>query len=131
VSKLLAALLALLSAPAIAMEITGQNCGVAEKGHRVVEDEAGWQALWKELAKTAPKQDFKKEFAVAVFAGTRASGGHKVLIDEPLAEKDALVVRFAVQKPKGMATMQMTTPFAVKTFARSGKRPVRVEERKP
>jgi hypothetical protein len=130
VSSLTAVLLLALS-PAFAMENSGAHCGVTELSHRVVEDAAGWEQLWKELGKPAPKLDLKKEFAVAVFAGTRPSTAYKVVIDAPKAEKDALVVRYAVLKPKGMAGMMMTTPYAVRTFARAAGKTVKVEERKP
>jgi hypothetical protein len=123
-------LLLLAAAAALAMDFKGQNCPVETPGHRLIESPAAWTALWKDLGKPAPAQEFAKSFAVAVFAGRKPTGGWSIAFDEPKPEKDALVVRYAVKKPKGMATMALTAPYAVRTFAKTG-RPVRVEERKP
>lgn len=128
-SKLLAVLLAL--SPAFAMEMKGQQSQVTIPGHRLVRTGSEWKKLWKELGKPAPKQDFKKEFAVAVFAGTRPTGGFAIVVDEPKEEGGALVVRYAILKPKGMATMALTSPYVVKVFPKSGDKAILVEERQP
>lgn len=117
---LLAALLA-WAAPAAKGKVApmqGSYCAVSEPGHRVVESAAAWKKIWQELGRPAPPADFAKQFAVAVFAGERPSGGWGIVFEEPAAEGQALVVRYRVTPPKGMATMAFTQPYAVRMFDR-------------
>ena len=111
------------------METEGSYSRVSRPGHEVIETPQQWQELWKKLGKKAPSADLANNFAVAVFAGTRNSGGYGIVFDAPVEEKGVLVVRYKVTRPKGMATMALTTPYAVKLFPRHGKLPVRAEGR--
>lgn len=110
------------------METEGSYCKVATPGHRVVESEAQWAALWKEIGSKPPRADFSKSFAVGVFAGTRHSGGFAIRFDEPRDAGDALIISYRVVGPKGMATMALTQPYAVRLFPKTTKR-IRVEGR--
>jgi hypothetical protein len=139
VTKAAALLLLLLAGAAAAMprkprvdrsmETEGSYCRVTQPGHEVVSTPAEWDALWKKIGKKPPSADLVNDFAVAVFAGTRNSGGYGIVFDPPVEEKGALVIRYAVTRPKGMATMALTQPYAVRLFPRRGKLPVRVEGR--
>lgn len=111
------------------MENEGSYSKVTQPGHEVVQTPEQWRALWDKLGKAAPSADLSKNFAVAVFAGTRNSGGYGIVFDAPVKEQDALVVRYKVTKPKGMATMALTQPYAVRLFPRQSGLPVRVEGR--
>lgn len=109
------------------METTGQYSKLDKPGHRLVQTPEEWAALWKDIGRPAPQADLDKNFGVAAFAGTRNTGGYKIVFEAPVEEKGTLVVRYAVVKPKGMmVTMSLTQPYAVRLFSKSGK-PVRVE----
>lgn len=86
--------------------------------HRLVETQAEWDKLWKELGKPAPAADFKTHFAAAVFLGEKPTGGWGVRWSEPAPEGDKLVVRYAVKKPEGFVTQAFTRPWAVRLFER-------------
>lgn len=131
--------IALLVAPADAMsrkprmdksmETHGTYSSIDKPGYRLVTTAQQWKTLWSELKRPAPAEaDFARHFAVAAFAGTRESGGFGIVFDKPVAEKDVLVIRYVITRPKGMATMALTQPYAVKFFPKSEK-PVRVEGR--
>ena len=111
------------------METEGSYCKVSQPGHEVVQTPAQWQALWHKIGKKTPSADLANNFAVAVFAGTRNSGGYGIVFDAPVEEKGALVIRYKVTRPKGMATMALTEPYAVRLFSRHGELPIRVEGR--
>lgn len=110
------------------METEGQYGRIDEPGYRIIATQEQWSALWKELHKPVPAADFKTRFAVAAFAGSRNSGGYKVVFDAPVEEGGALVIRYAVQRPKGMATMAFSQPYAIQFFPKTDK-PIKVEGR--
>ena len=129
-------LLAVLAASALAaapkggapMEWKGSFCPVEKASHRVVETSAAWEALWKELGKPSPAADLKKHFAVAVFLGSRPTGGYSAVFEEAADEKGQTVVRYSVRGPQGMAIQAFTQPYAVRLYPRTGK-PARAEAR--
>lgn len=132
---LLTAILTAASLPAAAMmrkpridksmETSGQHSKVDQPGHRVVETREQWEALWKELGRPAPQADLASHFAVAAFAGTRNTGGYKIVFDAPVEEKDSVLIRYWVVKPKGMmVTMSLTHPYAVQLFPKTDKKVV-------
>ena len=108
----------------------GSFCPVDKPSHRVVETPEAWTALWKELGKPAPEVDLEKHFAIAVFLGTRPTGGYGVSFDEPVDGKKETVVRYSVRPPRGMAIQAITQPYAVRLFPRAGK-PARAEAKAP
>ena len=110
------------------METEGSYCKISTPGHRVVETPQQWVQLWKDLGKKAPPIDLSKQVAVAVFAGLRNTGGYAIAFEPPKIEGDAVVVRYTIAKPKGMAIMALTQPYAIKMFPRNGKK-FRVEGR--
>lgn len=112
------------------METDGVYSKIDKPAARVIDTPEQWAALWKDLGKPAPSADLEANFGVAVFAGTRNSGGYGIVFDKPKDEGGKTVVRYAVTEPKGMAIMALTQPWAVRLFPRTGK-PVVVEERRP
>lgn len=137
-SKLAWAALLLAAAPLLAMprkprvdksmETNGQHCRVAEPGYRVITANAQWLALWKDLGRPAPAADLTKYFAVAAFAGTRNSGGYSVVFDEPKTQPASILIGYKISRPRGMAIMALTQPYAVKLFPKAD-RPVKVAGR--
>jgi len=97
------------------MEWTGSFSPFENPEHVVVKTDAEWSALWKKIGKPAPAADFKRYFAVAVFMGTKPTGGYS-LVWEPAPG----VIRYRVKKPSGMAIEALTQPYAIKLFEKSG-----------
>ena len=99
------------------MDWKNQGNGPAQPGHLLVSGEPVWLSVWKRLGQAAPPLDFKTHIAVAVFVGERPTGGWTVDWSSE-AKGDDLVVRFAIKKPRGMATQAFTRPWAVRAFPR-------------
>jgi len=74
--------------------------------------------LWLMVGQDAPALDFKKYFAVAVFAGERPSGGWTVEFLEPVPKGMDLVVRYRIKEPTGFSTQALTQPWKVRAFPR-------------
>jgi hypothetical protein len=104
------------------METEGSHCKVSEPGHRVVETPRQWAELWSDIGKPAPRVDLSKQVAVAVFAGLRNTGGFSIDFEPPKLAGDTMTVRYKIVKPKGMAIMALTQPYAIKMFPRDAKK---------
>ena len=108
----------------------GLQSQVTQAGHKVITDAESWKNLWTSaLGSEAPEVDFSKRFAVAVFAGTRHTGGYSVEFLAPEMKDGTLVVRYKVRAPSagGFVIQAFTQPYGIQLFAAAGK-PVRVEE---
>lgn len=98
------------------MEWRGQYGGVATPGHEVIADAAAWEAAWAKAGDPAPPApDFAKRVAVAVFLGSKPTGGYRVSFRTE-AEGDDLVVRYRAEAPTGLVTQAFTQPWAVRVF---------------
>ena len=103
------------------MQWQGAFCGVVEAQARVVEDEAQWKRLWKDIGAEEPGvPDFKARFAVAVFLGQRNTGGYAARLMEPESAGGATVVRYKVSAPKGLVIQAITQPYHVRLYPRAG-----------
>jgi hypothetical protein len=75
---------------------------------------AEWAALWKKHAGDAamPKVDFASRTVVAVFMGTKSSGGYFVEITGTRQEKGVTVVEYRERRPERgqVAAMVITSP---------------------
>lgn len=67
----------------------------------MVRSVADWNARWKAHggAAAAPDVDFARDMIVAVFLGTRPTGGFSVEIVGARREEDALVIQYVEQRP--------------------------------
>ena len=102
-----------------AMEWKADFCPVTEPAVLVAKTREDWERLWKRIGKAAPEADLEKNFAVAVFLGTRNTGGYRVAFET--APGAGSVVRYRVKEPSGMMVIQvLTQPYAVKLFPKSG-----------
>jgi len=96
-------------------EWKGARDGPAEPGTAVGTDAASWNRLWRSVGKPPPEMDLSKYVGVAVYAGTRPTGGWHVVF--AAAERgDDLVVRWKVVRPTGFVTQALTAPWAVQAF---------------
>jgi hypothetical protein len=104
------------------MEWKGQHGGPIDPIAEVAADEAAWTRLWLQIGQDAPALDFKKFYAVAVFAGEKPTGGWTIEFQEPVNKGPDAIVRYKILPPSGFATMAIAQPWKVRAFPRvSGK----------
>lgn len=102
------------------VDLSGGNSGIRVRRNVIVRDAAAFSALWRQHAGPAeacPKLDFKACDVVAVFAGSRSTGGYTVRIGEVRRSGKSAVVAAELVKPgRGAITAQaFTQPFAMKS----------------
>ena len=122
-------LLSILLVPALAlakkekpMEWKGQHGGPIDPVAEVIADESGWTRLWLQIGQDAPDLDFKKYYAVAVFAGEKPTGGYTIEFVEPARKGADAVVKYKILPPSGFSTQAIAQPWKVRAFPRvSGK----------
>lgn len=100
------------------MEWKGQYGGPIDPGTEVAADEGAWTRLWLTVGQDAPPLDFKKFFAVAVFAGERPTGGYTVEFLDPVPKGMDVIVRYRVKEPTGFATQAIAQPWKIRAFER-------------
>jgi hypothetical protein len=92
----------------------------------VVRNADEWRALWKEHAghSKAPAVDFASAMIVAVFMGTKPTGGYAVEIAQIEQRDGEVVVTYRERRPgpDDITTQALTSPFhIVRTESRSGR----------
>lgn len=111
------AVLALAVGPAVTTVARGSMSAITEAKQVVVRSSAEWNALWKEhgAAQPVPAVDFSKELVVAVFLGSRPTGGFGVEVVSTRVEGDALIVEYAEQRPgrSDIVSQVLTSPFHI------------------
>ncbi len=105
--------------------------GIDRVQQTVVRTDAEWRALWQEHApgRPAPVVDFNTRMVLAVFLGSRPSGGYMVQITQVRDEGNGLLVEWIEGRPAPgtSAASVMTAPsFLVTVPRRDG--PVRFEK---
>lgn len=109
-------------------EWQGQQAEVQGRAFAVARTGEEWQALWSRTAMQPPGPLPQGWMAVAVFAGTRQTGGYgvEVVSMDAVAQTgapDRLRVSYRIQPPPGdaMVTQALTSPWAIRIFpARQG-----------
>jgi hypothetical protein len=112
------------------MEWNGSFSPVDKPEQAVIRAEDEWKALWAKIGKPAPAADFKNYFAVAIFLGTKPTGGYSVAWGEPKVvvmttgpveapKLENISLSYKVKKPSGMAIEALTQPYAIKLFKKS------------
>ncbi len=102
-------------------EWKGSHSAETAPSARILESGAEWDRLWRDaIGQKAPAVNFSKYFAAAVFLGAQPTGGWGVEFLEPLSNGQELVLRYRVQKPKGMVTQAFTQPYSIKLYKKSG-----------
>ncbi|MBI4422411.1 MAG: protease complex subunit PrcB family protein [Elusimicrobia bacterium] len=103
-------------------EWRGAFCAQAQPSARIVESPAEWSDLWRAaLNQPAPVVDFSRHFALAVFLGSKPTGGFGVEFLDPISDGRELLLRYRVREPApdGMVTQAFTQPYAVKLYRRT------------
>lgn len=105
------------------MEWNGAFCQVASPSYRIVHSAGEWIKLWEDLGSPAPKADLKSNFAVAVFAGARNTGGYGIRFEKPVETPSKFTVRYLLTLPPkdGMVIQTLTQPYAVRLYPRKEK----------
>ncbi|MBI3551169.1 MAG: protease complex subunit PrcB family protein [Elusimicrobia bacterium] len=93
------------------------------EGTRTVSDAKTFKALWRALAPAAPvpELDFSRQEVVAVFLGSRPSGGFSVEIVSAASDENGVLVRWREQTPPAglPAPEGATTPYALRAIPKS------------
>lgn len=110
------------AAPAPTLLARSAMSGVDEPRQMVARTEAEWRSLWRLHAgdKPAPTVDLATSTVVAVFLGTRMSGGFAVDITGTRRQGDALVVEWSERRPgrDDVAAQVITSPAAIAAVPR-------------
>ena len=99
--------------------VRGSMSAIPTQRIAVARDAAAWRALWSEHSANLfpppppPEVDFSTSMVVAVFLGTRTSGGYEVAIDECVRDGERLVVRARETRPDkdALVTAALTAPY--------------------
>jgi VWFA-related protein len=96
--------------------------GIDRPQQSVVRTPGEWQTLWQQHApgRPLPTVDFEKNMVIAVFLGSRPSGGYQVQITGARTEGKTLVVQWAERRPQpGQSASQvMTAPSHIAAVPR-------------
>jgi VWFA-related protein len=96
--------------------------GIDRPEQLVVRTAPEWQSLWQRHApgRPAPAVDFNKSMIVAVFLGSRPTGGYQVEITRVRSDGKAMVVEWTERRPAPgqMAAQVMTAPSHIVTVPR-------------
>jgi hypothetical protein len=96
--------------------------GIDRAEQAVARTDAEWQTLWRRHApgRTPPAVDFARQTVVAVFLGSRPSGGYQVHITGTRLEGNTLVVQWSETRPgpDQVAAQVMTAPAHIATVPR-------------
>jgi len=105
--------------------LSGEHSNITEAKQLVVTSKEALQALFKNINKTRspkvalPEINFKKELVLALFMGSKTSGGYATKIDHITVNKDAVYVYYTESYPKGMATSVMTQPYYLASYPKT------------
>ena len=111
----------------IEKEWKGYHCGYTEPLRVVIYTENQWEEIWKKVqvlrlpVPELPKIDFEKEMIIAVFMGTRSSGGYEIEIKNISKTEKEIVVGVEEKEPSpdSLRTMALTSPYHVVIVKRS------------
>lgn len=109
----------------------GQYEGDPDFSSRTVRSREGWSRLWRQLGRPAPQAfDERREMAVFITLGTRATGGFRPQVLSAQERDGQLVVVYTDGEPPRDAyvTQALTQPWVVALLPVSAL-PVRVQQR--
>lgn len=95
----------------------GVYCGHFLQGDYVVKDEQQWSNLWGKVNSinipqlALPLIDFNNDMVIAVFLGTKRTGGYSIKISGIKETDDCLEVSVVETAPGGRVTMALTQPY--------------------
>ncbi len=102
----------------ILREWKGGHCGVDKPAQLIIRDAKAWADLWAKIhlnfepKPALPEVDFQKQMVVAVFAGTKPTGGYSIRIRDIRHDAKADKLLIFVEEtspPPGSITIQVLT----------------------
>jgi hypothetical protein len=113
---------------AVIKEWKGFNAAQEAPKRVVVKDQKGWEEVWTGMEGNVnpkpetPKVDFDSRMVIAVFMGTRKSGGYSVKITSIEQNgKVTVKVKESSPPPDAIVTMALTSPYHVVVVPKSDK----------
>jgi hypothetical protein len=105
----------------------GVYSGVQDSREAVIRTPAAWRALWAEHVSTrtppppAPSIDFSRLMVIAVFMGTRPTGGYRIEVRNVTMSHGELVVSVRrTEPPRGSIVAQvLTQPYHIIVLPRT------------
>lgn len=95
--------------------------GPAQAGTEIIRDSESWKNLWSRLGQpNPPAADFSKVMGVAVFMGSKPTGGYSARVEKVEKKKKQLLIYVRETAPNGGFVIQaFTSPYCVKLIERS------------
>lgn len=95
--------------------------GIEEKSEWLIRTDEEWKSFWRKHKSTetpptqAPRVNFKSEMVIAVFAGTKPSGGYTAKVAHVTRSDESITVDAVLNKPKpgSMNSQMMTQPYDI------------------
>ena len=95
----------------------GTNSRIDAARTVVIRQAAEWSALWREHAgdRKPPTVDLAKSMVIAVFAGSRPTGGYAVDVTQIESKDGTVVVTYRERRPspEDIVTQALTAPFHI------------------
>lgn len=94
---------------------TSEYQGKEEQSNSVIRNSEALSVLYQSVGiEAVPEIDFKKNQVVALFLGTKRTGGYNVAIERVEEVNDQLIIYRKITTPKGgMVTTALTNPFVI------------------
>jgi len=105
--------------------LSGEHSNMMKPNQVIIRDEESLKLLYKKLNETffppiqVPKIDFEKNIFLALYMGSRTSGGFSINVDHITASQSKLLVYYNENGPQSMATAVMTQPFCLVKIERT------------
>lgn len=104
--------------------LSRDSYGLEKAQQIVVDDQIGYEKLWAELREKSdqagqpPKIDFTTDIVIAVFAGSRTSGGHSIEIQDVKQKGSTSIVQVRETSPglNCTSTPSITYPYHIVSY---------------
>jgi len=118
-----------ITLPEASVIISGTKCSVREADLVIVRNQVALTSVWSRLmtSEIAPTFDFKNRMIVALFMGTRNSGGYGYTLDSIRQASDGTITLAIIEHSpvKGQSqTQAITSPFLLVSIPASVKDPI-------
>lgn len=91
-----------------------ENSKEEEQRQLIIKNQADLEALFEAVNQTEiPKIDFKKSQVLALFLGSKNTGGYAIMVDKVEETLNEVIVYTSVQTPTERATMAFTNPVLI------------------
>ena len=108
--------------------LSGSHNNITKEDNLIIRSQAELEKIYTTINKTrrpgysVPKIDFSKEIVIALFMGSKTSGGYSIKIDHIDFKPEETLVNIIKSKPSGMATSVMTQPFYIAKIPKMAKK---------